>query len=106
MDMLKRFRKVPAILRNKYIVSGVLFVVWLLFVDRNNIFTQFALSSEENKLEGQKGFYKAEIGGARNDQYELLSSPQRQEKFAREQYRMKKDDEDLFIIPEPKPKID
>ena len=106
MDMLKRFRKVPAILRNKYIVSGVLFVVWLLFVDRNNIFTQFALSSEENKLEGQKDIYKEEIGGARNDQYELLSSPQRQEKFAREQYRMKKDDEDLFIIPEPKPKID
>ena len=106
MDMLKRFRKIPAILRNKYMVCGVFFVVWLLFVDRNNVFTQFTLSSEENKLEGQKDFYKQEIDGARKDQFELLSSPQRQEKFAREQYRMKKDDEDLFIIPEPKAKID
>ncbi|SIO50298.1 Septum formation initiator [Chitinophaga niabensis] len=106
MDMLKRFKKVPAILRNKFIVGGVLFVVWLLFVDRNNVFTQFTLSSEESKLEDQKAFYKQEIDRARQDQFELLSSPEKLEKFAREQYRMKKEDEDLFIIPEPKAKID
>jgi len=106
MDILKRLKKVPAFLRNKFFVCGVLFMVWLLFVDRNNVFTQFTLSSEENKMEGQKQFYEHEIEQARKDSYELLSSPDRQAKFAREQYRMKKDDEDLFIIPNPKPKTD
>lgn len=87
-------------------IGGVLFVTWLLFIDRNNTFTQFTLSSEESKLEDQKAFYKQEIDRARQDQFELLSSPEKLEKFAREQYRMKKEDEDLFIITTPAPKID
>lgn len=106
MDLKKRLSKVPSFLRNKFMIGGVLFVTWLLFVDRNNAFTQFTLSSEENKLEDQKAFYLQEIARARQDQFELLSSPEKLEKFAREQYRMKKEDEDLFIITEPKPKVD
>ncbi|MRG48684.1 septum formation initiator family protein [Chitinophaga sp. SYP-B3965] len=106
MDLKKRFQKIPSFLRNKFVIGVVLFVAWLLFVDRNSAFTQYSLSAEENKLEGQKAFYKQEIDRARQDQYELLSSPEKLEKFAREQYRMKKDDEDLFIITNPKPKID
>lgn len=106
MDLKKRLLKVPSFLRNKFMIGGVLFVTWLLFVDRNNTFTQFTLSSEENKLEDQKAFYLQEIARARQDQFELLSSPEKLEKFAREQYRMKKEDEDLFIITEPSPKAD
>jgi cell division protein DivIC len=106
MNLLTRFKKIPAIYRNKFMVCGLLFMGWLIFVDRNNTFTQVTLSSEERKLEDQKAFYKSEIDRARQDQYELLSSPEKLEKFAREQYRMKKEDEDLFIITEPKPKID
>ena len=104
MEMKKRF-KVPAWLRNKYIVAGTLFLAWLIFLDRHNFLSQYELYSEVNQLENQKAFYKQEIDRARQDQYELLSSPEKLEKFAREQYRMKKDDEDLFIVPVP-PKAD
>lgn len=97
---MKKF-KLPSLLRNKYVVTGAAFLIWLLFLDRNNIFTQFQLYSEVREQESQKAFYKKEIERTRQDQYELLSSPEKLEKFAREKYRMKKDDEDLFIIKTP-----
>lgn len=92
---------IPAVLRNKYVVSGAAFFIWLMFLDRNNIFIQYQLYSEVREQEAQKAFYKKEIERTRQDQHELLSSPEKLEKFAREKYRMKKDDEDLFIIPDP-----
>ena len=79
---MKKF-KIPAILRNKYVVSGAAFMIWLLFLDRNNIFTQYQLYSEVREQEAQKDFYKREIERTRQDQYELLSSPEKLEKFAR-----------------------
>lgn len=100
METKKRF-KLPPYLRNKYIICGAFFLVWLLFLDRHNSFSQYQLYSEVNQLESQKAFYIQEIDQARKDQFELLSSPEKLEKFAREQYRMKKDDEDLFIVPLP-----
>lgn len=102
--MNKKKIRIPALLRNKFIVTGAAFVIWLLFLDRNNIFTQYQLYSEVKKQEAQKTFYQKEIKKNRQDQYELLSSPEKLEKFAREKYRMKKDDEDLFIVPDPKSK--
>jgi cell division protein DivIC len=93
---------VPAWVRNKYFVSTLAFVIWLLFVDRNNVLSQWELQSEVNKLEGQKDFFKDEIDKTRKEQEELLSSPEKLEKFAREKYLMKKDDEDLFIMTEKK----
>lgn len=90
--------KIPAYLRNKFIIAGAAFVVWLAFLDRNNLLSQFQLQSEVNKLESQKEFFRAEIDKTREEQRELLSSPEKLEKFAREQYLMKKDNEDLFII--------
>ncbi|RPE14348.1 septum formation initiator family protein [Chitinophaga lutea] len=100
METKKRFT-LPSYLRNKYIICGALFLGWLVFLDRHNFFSQYQLYSEVNQLESQKTFYKQEIDRARQDQFELLSSPEKLEKFAREQYRMKKDDEDLFIVPLP-----
>jgi cell division protein FtsB len=51
-----------------------------------------------NKLEEQKEFFIQEIKQTKEEQQELLSSPEKLEKFAREKYYMKKDNEDLFII--------
>lgn len=92
--------KVPAYLRNKYFVSAIAFVIWLAFIDSKNLISQYELQSEVNKLEGQKTFFQEEINKTKKEQQELLSSPEKLEKFAREKYLMKKDDEDLFIITE------
>jgi cell division protein FtsB len=92
--------KVPAYMRNKYFVSAAAFLVWLAFIDSKNFISQYELQSEVNKLEAQKTFFQDEISKTRKEQQELLSSPEKLEKFAREKYLMKKDDEDLFIITE------
>jgi cell division protein DivIC len=91
---------VPTYMRNKYFVSAAAFLVWLAFIDSKNFISQYELQSEVNKLEGQKAFFQDEISKTRKEQQELLSSPEKLEKFAREKYLMKKDDEDLFIITE------
>lgn len=87
-------------MRNKYFVSAAAFVIWLAFIDSKNFISQYELTSEVNKLEEQKAFFSTEIVKTRKEQEELLSSPDKLEKFAREKYLMKKDDEDLFIFTE------
>lgn len=87
-------------MRNKYFVSAAAFVIWLAFIDSKNFISQYELTSEVNKLEDQKSFFMEEIIKTRKEQEELLSSPDKLEKFAREKYLMKKDDEDLFIFAE------
>ncbi len=87
-------------MRNKYFVSAAAFLIWLAFIDSKNFISQYELQSEVNKLEAQKSFFQDEISKTRKEQQELLSSPEKLEKFAREKYLMKKDDEDLFIITE------
>ncbi|WP_343688727.1 septum formation initiator family protein [Chitinophaga sp.] len=87
-------------MRNKYFVSAAAFVIWLAFIDSKNFISQYELTSEVNKLEDQKSFFMEEIIKTRKEQEELLSSPDKLEKFAREKYLMKKDDEDLFIFTE------
>ena len=89
-------------MKNKYFIAAVAFVVWLSSMDRNNFLSQYELQSEVNKLEDQKAFFQQEIDQTRKEQQELLSSPEKLEKFAREKYLMKKDNEDLFIITEKK----
>ena len=89
-------------MRNKYFVTAAAFVLWLAFMDNKNFISQYELTSEVNKLEDQKAFFLQEIQQTRKEQQELLSSPEKLEKFAREKYLMKKDDEDLFIFTEKK----
>lgn len=92
--------KIPAYIRNKYCVTAAAFLIWIAFMDSKNLISQYQLQSEVNKLEGQKAFFQQEIDKTKKEQEELLSSPEKLEKFAREKYLMKKDDEDLFIITE------
>lgn len=96
--MDKKPFKIPAILRNKYFVTAAAFVLWILFLDRNNMIFQYQLSGEVGKMEEQKDFYLENNKSTRKESQELLSSPEKLEKFAREKYKMKKDNEDVFLI--------
>ncbi|PSL48857.1 septum formation initiator [Chitinophaga niastensis] len=102
MSLLKSI-KVPKYLKNKFFIAVAAFIVWIAFLDKTNLMLQYQFQSEVNKLETQKEFFLKEIKQTREEQQELLSSPEKLEKFAREKYYMKKDNEDLFIItPAPK----
>ena len=85
-------------LGNKYILAATAFVVWLLFFDRNDVFTQFERQGELKDLQESKQYYADQIKQERKSLEELRSNPITIEKYARERYGMKRDNEDVYII--------
>ena len=96
--ILEFIEKTPKIFRNKYIITIVLFFIWILFVDDYNILKQYQLQKNVDKLEDQKSYYIKEIKNDSLEKYNLQNTKEAQEKFAREKFLMKKDNEDVFII--------
>lgn len=92
---------ISKIIRNKYILTAAAFAVWMFFFDnRDVITTHFKHRSELNRLEKSRNWYQEEIRTTREELEQLRSSADILEKYAREKYRMKKDNEDLFVISE------
>ena len=85
-------------MKNKYFFTGMAFLVWLLFFDNHNLVRRSGLSSNLNQLKREKAFYLEEIGKNRQAAEELMTNTEKLEKFAREKYLMKRDNEDIFII--------
>lgn len=95
--MLKRL---PPIFRNFYFVTGISFLVWMIFLDSNDLINRFRLSSKLRALENEREYYHEKIQEVEKDRQELMGTPELLEKFAREKYLMKKQSEDIFIIAE------
>ena len=92
------------IFRNKYFLAAVAFVVWMLFFDKNDMLSQYEYRTEVHKLQEEKDFYVEEIAKVKKDLNELNTNLNTAEKFAREKYLMKKDNEDVFVIIREAPK--
>ncbi|TKC07165.1 FtsB family cell division protein [Pedobacter frigoris] len=92
------------LISNKYFLSVATFVVWMLFFDKNDVIAQYEYRSEVNKLQEEKDFYTKEIATVKKDLNELNTNLNTAEKFAREKYFMKKDNEDVFVIIKETPK--
>ena len=88
------------LVKNKFLIVSLAFVVWMLFFDRNDLTSQLHYKKQKANLEKQKDFYNKEIAEIEKNLEELSSDPVKLEKFAREKYLMKKENEDLFIIVE------
>lgn len=97
----KRSRfSIPAWARNKYLVTVTAFVLWVAFFDEHNLLYSIHLSREVGKRIARKEVLTQQIEQTQKEQEELLGSPDALEKFAREKYLFKKDNEDEFIIKE------
>lgn len=94
------YYKIPPYLRNKYALTLIFFVVWMLFLDKNNMLAQLELSMELSDMEDKKEYYQDQLKEVQQTKEELFTNQATIEKFAREQYMMKKDNEDIFIIVE------
>lgn len=92
------------LIRNKYFLSVAAFIVWMLFFDKNDMLSQYEFRSEVNKLQEEKDFYEKETATVKKDLNELNTNLNTAEKFAREKYFMKKDNEDVFVIIKEAPK--
>jgi cell division protein FtsB len=80
---------------NKYSVSAGLFVIWMMFFDRHNFFTQWNLTSAVKQLESSIEDYKDQLAKAEASHQDLMNN---KEKFAREKYLMHRSDEDVFLF--------
>ncbi|MBI3234985.1 MAG: septum formation initiator family protein [Bacteroidetes bacterium] len=86
------------LIKNKYILSTLIFLVWLIIFDKNNMIDQVQKEQEYQKLKNEADYYEAEIKKARTERDELFTNDATLEKFAREKYFMKKENEELFIM--------
>lgn len=88
-----------SLFRNKYIIAFVAFVVLLLFIDHNDIFLQLRRQKQLNELTASKEYYSKLIGQTQKNLNDLQNNAAALEKFAREKYYLKRDNEDLFVLP-------
>jgi cell division protein DivIC len=93
------FHRIPSFLRNKFFIAGLGFLVWLLFFDRNDFFIQRERRAELSDLQASKKHYQEQIAKERRFADNLRHDPATIERFARERYGMKRDNEDLFLVP-------
>ena len=97
---MKLFNHIPAWIRSKYFIAVAVFAGIMLFFDKNDVFTQAARSRQLRELEQSKQYFTERIASERKDLEQLKSNHGALEKFAREKYLMKKEEEDLFLVPE------
>lgn len=81
-------------------MATVAFVVWMLFFDHNNLFLHLDYRSTLNELKQSKEHYQQQIEKTSTELELMKKNPRWMEKVAREQYLMKKDGEDIYLIPE------
>jgi cell division protein DivIC len=91
---------IPAFLKNKYFISFAAFCVIIFFLDKNDLFTQLGRRKELRELQQSKRYYTVQITTERKESEALKANPATLEKYAREKYLMKRDNEELFLVPE------
>jgi cell division protein FtsB len=94
-EYMKKFR---FIFTSKYLITGIAFAIWMMFFDRNDIPLQLNRMRELNKLKQSEKNMTLLINDTRKESELLKTNPETLEKYARERYLMKKDNEDLYIV--------
>ncbi len=86
------------LLKNKYFITAFSFLIWLSFFDRNDFITQHAYRSKLHSLQKERDYYIEEIVKNKAEVTDLLTNQKNMERYAREKYRMKRDNEDVYVI--------
>jgi len=91
-------KKVIKYLKNKYLLTFLAFILWIVIFDQHNLIDRFRYIRERSQLQHDKAYYRQRIKEDAKRLEELQTDDENLEKFAREQYLMKKKNEDIFII--------
>lgn len=97
---MKLLQYIPPVLKNKYLLATAGFALWMLFFDRNDLFSQLNRHQKLSELRNSSQYYSNKIEEARQELERRKTDPTAFERIAREQYYMKKDGEDLFVFDE------
>jgi cell division protein FtsB len=90
--------KIPRALKNKYLIATILFVVFIVFFDDRDLLSNIRHTREMKDLEKSRQYYQDEIAKTRQELKQLRTDAALLEKYARERYLMKRDNEDLFLV--------
>lgn len=96
----KLWNIIKPVVLNKYLLVLAVFIIFVTFFDNHNLISRWRTSKNIKQLEKEISHYRNEIESNKQKKEELQSSDENLEKFAREQYLMKKENEDIFIIEE------
>lgn len=94
----KKLRRVVRMVRNKYVLATLVFAVWVSFFDGNSLLERAAVARKTAKLEREAVYYENVVSENKRRLHELKTDNDNLEKFAREQYLMKRSNEDIFIV--------
>ena len=89
---------IPRLLKSKYLITGLAFMAWMLFFDSDDITLQLKRVKELQQLQESEKSLGKQITETKEELDLLRTNPSTLEKYAREKYLMKKDNEDLYII--------
>ena len=95
IDFMKKFLSV---IKNKYIIASLAFILIILFIDDTSVFQLYKMKKKNNLILLKNKNKKEEIQSLKEKTKLLKTDKNALEKFARETYRMKKNDEVLYII--------
>ena len=98
MDYKKIWHIIKPYVKNKYIIGLFLFVIWISFLDENRLIDRVEALKEVSNLEEQNNYYLRQIEENNKRLNELRTNKENLERFAREQYLMKKPNEDVFVM--------
>ena len=96
--MKQFFVKIWPWLKNKYVLTLTIFFIWILFFDQNNMVDRLKMSGEIRQLEEDRHYYLEQIDKDSTRLHELTTDKDNLEKYAREQFLMKKPNEDVFVV--------
>jgi hypothetical protein len=84
--------------RNKYYISFGFFVLWMVFFDNDNFYRQIERIVQVNKIETEINYYNRQLIETKNEEKALSQNNNYFERFVREKYLLKKENEDVFIF--------
>lgn len=96
--LMKIIQQIPSWLKNKYLLTGAFFLVWMLFFDPRDIFYNISLTKKDKELQKSEKHLYQNIAETKKEASLLKTNTQTIEKYARENFYMKKENEELFII--------
>lgn len=91
-------KKITSIVWNKYFLVSVLFLAWMLFFDQRDLLYVHQQRKKLEAIEQKKEYYQKEADSSLAELKMLIHNPATMEKYARERYKMKKNNEEIFII--------
>jgi cell division protein FtsB len=90
--------KLKPYIYNRYVFTLIGFIVWMTFFDRNDFILQHSYQKKLKALCQERDYYAKEIEKNKNTITELFTNSKNLERYARERYFMKRDNEDVFVF--------